>query len=430
MRVVLVRLQSAGSFSAALAETANSPRRISYSAVIYVNFFATKSSKFPPIRKIVGKTREDAWYLSLGAGENQLPLILAAKAAGLKVIGVDRNIQAVGLRHCDLKIEESILNYRKIYYKLCTLIDTALLVGGYAASFGESLASFAFLCERLSIVGLSRTLVETVLDKLQVRRRLAGLEHKHFAQPLFMEILPSMHREQIEQLGFPLIAKTRRGASKRHVYLLQNWFEVKNFLSRRNLESLGVRGPDFLFEQFIEGDEIIVCGFAQNFHYHLVSVHDRIAASEPPYIDLEHRLPSRYGHLAPQIQEIHTQICMRLQLSDTPVVSEWKVVADRLYLVELSAQIPGEHVADFLIPRGVGYDYFGNLLRLTLGEKIEPVPTKIRRPVTVRYWAENPGFGEWQELTRNAAFARVINHNPPKKVSSNLDRFGVAGFVG
>lgn len=394
------------------------------------NFFATKISRLTPILKIVGKAREDAWYLSLGAGENQLPLILAAKAAGLKVVGVDRNIEAVGFRHCDLKIEESILNYRKIFYKLSNLVEPGQIAGGYAASYGEALASFAFLCERLSIVGLSRTLIETVLDKLQVRRRLAGLEHQNFAQPLFMEILPSMHREQIEQLGFPLIAKIRRGASKRHVYLLHNWFEVKNFLSRRNLEALGVRGPDFLFEQFIEGDEIIVCGFAQNFHYNLVSVHDRIPAQQPPYIDLEHRFPSRYAHLAPQIQEIHSQVCMRLQLSDTPVVSEWKVVADRLYLVELSAQIPGEHVADFLIPRGLGYDYFGNLLRLTLGEKIEPVPEKVRQPITVRYWAENPGFGEWQELTRKAAFARVINNNPPKTISSNLDRFGVAGFVG
>lgn len=378
----------------------------------------------------MGKAREDAWYLSLGAGENQLPLILAAKAAGLQVIGVDRNIEAPGLRHCDLKIEESVLNYRKILYKLTSLVEPENIAGGYAATYGEAMASFAFLCERLSIIGLSRTLMEAVLDKLQVRRRLAGLEHPNFAQPLFMEISASMHREQIEQLGFPIIAKTRRGASKKHVYLLHNWYEVKNFLSRRHLDTLNVRGADFLLEQFIEGDEIIVCGFAQNFHYHLISVHDRIAQQEPPYIDLEHRFPSRYAHLAKNIHELHEQICLRLQLSDTPIVSEWKVVADRLYLVELSAQIPGEHVADFLIPRALGYDYFGNLLKLTLGERIEPVPEKMRHPVTIRYWAENPGWGEWQDLTRKAAFARVINNNPPEQITSNLDRFGVAGFVG
>ena len=392
-------------------------------------FFATTTSQNPPIIKRVAKAEKDGFYLSLGAGENQLPLIRAAREQGLKIIGVDRNLGAVGLKYCDLKIEESILNYRKIYYKISSLVEPSQIAGGYAASYGDALASFAFLCERLSIIGLSRTLMETVLDKLQVRKRLTGLEHSNFAQPNFLEISQSMHREEIEQLGFPLIAKTRRGASKKHVYRLESWLEVKHFLSRRNLEALGVKGHEFIFEQFIEGDEIIVTGVAQNFHYHLISVHDRIAADKPPFIDLQHRFPSRYAHLASSIQQIHEQICMRLQLSDTPIVSEWKVVADRIYLVELSAQIPGEHVADFMIPKGLRYDYFANLVRLTLGEKIEPVSDKHVHPVRVKYWAENPGYGEWQEETSKAAFARVINANPPKIISSNLDRYGVAGFL-
>ncbi|MBL8034499.1 MAG: hypothetical protein JNJ69_12395 [Leptospiraceae bacterium] len=378
----------------------------------------------------MAKAVDDSFYLSLGAGDNQLPLIRAARDYGLKVIGVDRNISASGLKLCDLKIQESVLNYRKVYYKICNLIEPSQIAGGYAASYGEALASFAFLCERLSIIGLSRTLMETVLDKYLVRRRLSDIEHSGFAQPLHLEVTQSMRREEIEQLGFPLIAKTRRGASKRHVYRLENWLEVKNFLSKRHLESLGIRGHDLILEQFIEGDEIIVCGFAQNFHFHLVSVHDRIASANPPYIDLEHRFPSRYAHLAKSIEEIHNQACMRLQLSDTPVVSEWKVVADRIYLIELSAQIPGEHVADFLIPKGLRYDYFKNLVKLTLGEKIEPVSEKHRQAVKVKFWPENPGWGEWQEATRSAAFSRVLNSNPPKEITSNLDRYGVAGYIG
>jgi biotin carboxylase len=406
-------------------------RLIEYKVLSHLatTFFALPASHLAPILKRVAKVDKDAFYLSLGAGDNQLPLIKAAREQGLKIIGVDRNIEAVGLKFCDLKIQESILNYRKIYYKICNLVEPSQIAGGYAASYGDALASFAFLCERLSIIGLSRTLMETVLDKLQVRKRLTGIEHSNFAQPNFLEISQSMRREDIEQLGFPLIAKTRRGASKRHVYRLENWAEVKHFLSRRNLETLGVRGHEFIFEQFIEGNEIIVTGFAQNFHYQLISVHDRIAADKPPYVDLEHRFPSRYAHLAASIQQIHQQICMRLQLSDTPVVSEWKVVADRTYLVELSAQIPGEHVADFMIPKGLRYDYFANLVKLTMGEKIAPVSEKHIHPVRVRYWAENPGWGEWQEETRKAAFARVINVNPPTAVTSNMDRYGVAGFV-
>lgn len=373
---------------------------------------------------------DENFYLSLGAGENQLPLIRAARKMGLKVLGVDRNISAPGLKECDLKIQESILNYRKIYYKILNIIEPHLIKGGYAASYGDALQSFAFLSERLNLMGLSRTIMESAQDKLSVRNRLQTLEHRNFAQPQFLEISQSMHRDTISQLGFPLIAKTRRGASKKHVYRLDTWSDVKQFLSRKHLEAIGARGHDFMLEQFIDGDEIIVTGLAQNFHFNLLTIHDRIAADKPPYIDLEHRFPSRYAHLAQAVLEIHDEACMKLQLADTPIVSEWKVVADRLYLVELSAQIPGEFVADFLIPQGIGYDFFKNLVRLTLGEKIEPLPHKKLRPVTIRYWPENPGWGDWQEATKGAAFARVLNTQVPKVISSNLDRYGVAGFVG
>jgi len=135
-------------------------------------FFATTTSQNPPIIKRVAKAEKDGFYLSLGAGENQLPLIRAAREQGLKIIGVDRNLGAVGLKYCDLKIEESILNYRKIYYKISSLVEPSQIAGGYAASYGDALASFAFLCERLSIIGLSRTLMERA-------RQTAGAQAPH-----------------------------------------------------------------------------------------------------------------------------------------------------------------------------------------------------------------------------------------------------------
>ena len=58
-------------------------------------------------------SKKNGYYISLGAGDNQIPLIQAAKARDLLVIGVDQNINASGMSLCDLKIEESILNYRK-----------------------------------------------------------------------------------------------------------------------------------------------------------------------------------------------------------------------------------------------------------------------------------------------------------------------------
>jgi hypothetical protein len=45
-------------------------------------FFATTTSQNPPIIKRVAKAEKDGFYLSLGAGENQLPLIRAAREQG------------------------------------------------------------------------------------------------------------------------------------------------------------------------------------------------------------------------------------------------------------------------------------------------------------------------------------------------------------
>ena len=58
---------------------------------------------------------ERPYFLSLGAGNNQIPIIKAAVDAGYQVIAVDQNTRAPGNRYASIIIEESLRNYRKIY---------------------------------------------------------------------------------------------------------------------------------------------------------------------------------------------------------------------------------------------------------------------------------------------------------------------------
>jgi tRNA1(Val) A37 N6-methylase TrmN6 len=51
------------------------------------------------------------FFVSIGAGVNQIPLIVEAKKANFQVIGVDLNAAAPGFYHCDLKVQESIEDY-------------------------------------------------------------------------------------------------------------------------------------------------------------------------------------------------------------------------------------------------------------------------------------------------------------------------------
>jgi len=64
------------------------------------------------------RPREGKAFVSIGAGVNQIPLIAEAKSKGFKIIGIDINSMAPGFKLCDLKIQESIYDYNRIYILL------------------------------------------------------------------------------------------------------------------------------------------------------------------------------------------------------------------------------------------------------------------------------------------------------------------------
>ena len=64
------------------------------------------------------KVKNRNFFVSIGAGLNQIPLIIEARKMGFQVIGVDKDSAAPGFYHCDLKIQESIDDYENIYIKL------------------------------------------------------------------------------------------------------------------------------------------------------------------------------------------------------------------------------------------------------------------------------------------------------------------------
>jgi len=373
------------------------------------------------------------YYISLGAGENQKPLIEAAKKKGYLVIGIDKNINAPALPICDLVIEESVTNYRKIAYKIGTSLIEGEIIGGFSASYGKALLSWAFVCERYSLIGLSRTQTEILLDKLFVRKRLKQAEplHKFFAQPNFAYYTPSgIHKRNIDALGYPLLVKTRHGFAKKNIFLAENFDEVRKILTKKFLSKKEIANEELLIENYIEADEITVTGFVENFKFNLICISDKITSKSPPFIELEHRFPSKYTDRLKTIEEIHQKIVDILGISSTPIVSEWKVKDGMFYLIEISPQIPGEFIGDFLIPKALNYDFFGNLVNLTTGEKTEKINFSSKmHEVLVKYQVKKPADVESNLIKKNAFFYKILNENPLEIPESNHDRYAATGFI-
>lgn len=370
------------------------------------------------------------YYISLGAGYHQLPLIRAARELGFLVIGIDRNIEAEGLSECDLVIEESIFNYRKVYYKITMNVTDGYIAGGFSASYGQALLSWAFIAERLKLNALPLTLTEVLTDKISVREKLSELKHPKFAQPAWFRPYGKINREEIEKFGLPVIVKSRNGAAKKNVFEAANFADLKKLLTKKYLKSIGVQGSDILIEKKIYGEELIVTGLVDDFKFNLTSITDKKAALEAPFLDLEHRFPSKFNRESNDLINIHQMITDLFQIPMGPIVSEWLYHDGQYYLVELSPQIAGEFIPQFIIKGAIRYDYYENLVRLTTGEPVdEPVLPRKPRKTVLRFLEEKIPPAEWNRMSDQADFAKILNRDPQSPPRGNIDRFAVLGYM-
>ncbi len=377
------------------------------------------------------------YYISLGAGNNQYPLIKAAKQKGFSVIGVDTDEKAPGFNECDIRIQESIFNYRKIYFKISMALMQESVIGGFSASFGNALLSWSFLAERFKLNGLSRTQTESLIDKLSVRDKISRNPDKEkiiFRQPAYLPLVENIHKEEIDNLNYPLIIKNRWGYGKKNIFRMDDYNQIKRFLTKRNLKELRMDPVSILIEEEILGDEITVTGMVEEYKYHLIIITDKKTTDYPPFIEKEHIFPSKYLGMKEDLERIHQNLVEILDIPFGPVVSEFRIRDGIPYLIEISPQIPGEYIARFMIPRALNYDLYAAVVDNTTGGKIPPSPMMKpkfipEKNVRVEYFLEGVSTEEWEKRMHHADFGKILNENPHFPPRNNLDRFGVMGFV-
>ncbi len=377
------------------------------------------------------KRKETSYYISLGTGVNQLPVILSAKRKKMQVIGVDRNIYSPGMRYCDIQIQESIFNYHKIYKQLQFISINGVFKGVVACSYGQALLSSAFLATKLDLISIPYQQMKVLLDKYRVRMMLDPLfgSHAHANQPRFWCLDKQMSIASMETIPYPWILKHKNGYAKKNIFLITDRKLLKSILNIHALQKNQLKYTDLLIEEFISGDEIITVGLVSRGVYQLVSLTDKLTTKESPFLDIEHKCPSKYIDQQKILTEIHQEMIDTLQISDASLVSEWKYYNNKFYLIEVSPQVPGEYIASHLIPYAYGYNYFNNLVNLTIGQKLNPsrilTSKNVPTPVSIKYILQKPSQTEWAEHTHKADFSCVLNENPVHPPLSNHDRYGV-----
>ncbi len=354
---------------------------------------------------------------------NQIPLIKAAQRCGFQVIGVDQNSSAPGFYYCDLKIQESINDYKNIYIKLRELLVDGKISAVMTKSYGDAVKTVSYLCEKLNLEHIPFEESGKFIDK---KIMLTNYSKWGINTPPRQKISLTGKGTSPSQKAFPIIVKPKTGHAKTDVKLIENKEELLSFLKDKNKR-------DFIFEKMIPGDEIITAGIVLNGTFYNILITDKETTPPPYFVDIVHTAPSKHSQFENEINKIGQKIADAFKIKNSPIIMEFIVSQGQLYLLEAVPEFGGEFIPEFVVPHSTGYNIIENSVRAFSGQKFKS-PEKIlqRHPVVVKYITAQSGTlrsfsmdraGMPKELLHVKIFKDVGSHID--RLQSNHDRIGV-----
>ncbi len=326
------------------------------------------NSKQKDTSKLTISSRD--YFLSMGAGKNQLHLINAAKELGYQVIAVDQDTKAPGFENSDLQMYCSLTRPKKILSSLENLIPIhGELVGVGCRSFGRINYSSALIANKLSLPGPNHKILNTFTNKLSFKNLMYKLKIPCAQSYIIKENNTISLEERCKKWEkyLPLVSRPIYGHAKVGVQILKQYNELFKFLEENRNFS------EFLFDQYIEGKEVTVLGFVNAGRFHLTCITDKkVCQQAGQFIEYQHHYPSSINEtLTEKICDIMQRICDATMLDASPIVAEFLIDEmnenSPLYIIEASPEIGGEYLAEILIPAALNKNYFKDLVHLYTG---------------------------------------------------------------
>ncbi len=364
------------------------------------------------------------YFVSIGAGVNQIPLIKEAKRRGFQVIAVDMNASAPGFYHCDLKIQESIEDYESIYIKLREMLVDGKISAIMTKSYGNAIITTAYLCEKFGLPFLPLDDSKKFLNK-KITKKVYS--ESGISTPVSINITSKTKISALKDNVFPVIIKPQTGHAKMDVILIKNSAELEKFAKHHPVQ-------DFIFEQFVDGEEIICAGLIHEKKYYHILMSDKKTTPVPHFADLLHTAPSKHQHLINSTIETGQKITAAFNIHTAPLIMEFIVDKDEnIYLLEAVPEFGGEFIPDIMIPAATGYSHLGNAIKAASSSEYKaPLKTTVNNAIAVKYITGTDGIltscsTDAVKNMDDIIFTRIFKHIGEKTTLplTNHDRIGV-----
>lgn len=236
--------------------------------------------------------------------------------------------------------------------------------------------------------------------------------------------------EETADMVYPVIVKPRDNSGSRGVKLCR----TKEELEQSMAEALEYSKLDsVLVEEFIEGPEYSIEGLHYDGKSEVIQFTEKKTTEFPYNVELGHIQPANINEDNKQkIREIVAKIGKALKFENCPSHTELKINDRGIFVIETSPRLGGDYITSTLVPLSTGVNLEDELLRISLGEGVNPAPLAIQYS-GVRFFAFEEGnvikhvpdvkfVRAWPhvvDFSFNLAEGQVVN-----RITSSLNRYG------
>lgn len=304
--------------------------------------------------------------LIFGVGPLQKSIIDRAKLMGLYTIGIDPAADAT----CKDEVDAFEIVGGQDFEGTMAVAKKYQIDAIVTAATDKPLVMMARVAKELNLPFYSVETAQWSTDKFQMKERfeLGGVPH---AQGRLISKV-----EEAEGLVFPVIVKPRDNSGSRGVKLCRdkNEFQISidEALENSKLDTV-------LVEEFIEGPEYSIESLHHDGKSEVIQFTEKKTTEFPYNVELGHIQPANISDENKQkIREIIAKIGKALNFENCPSHTELKVNDRGIFVIETSPRLGGDYITSTLTPLSTGVNLEDELLKISLGEAINPVPKAVQ----------------------------------------------------
>ncbi len=331
--------------------------------------------------------------LILNGAPQALPGIELAKSMGLHVVVCDMNPDAPGFAIADDRLLVSTYDLpaavaaARAYSREVRKIDGVICV---ASDVPHTVAAIA---EDLGLPGIPPEVANRAMDKFAMKQKFRA---DGVPIPDFWALdSAAALRALVADRGYPLVVKPVDSRGSRGVSRLTEEVDLEWAYSEALRHSPSGR---VMAEQYLDGPQVSTESIVLDGHAHTPGFSDRnyelLERYAPYFIENGGSLPS---HLPAGMQQaIHRLVeeaARSLGVVNGVVKGDIVVTDGKPHVIELAARLSGGFFCTHEIPLNTGVNIVEAVIKLALGERVDPLDLAPRfmRPVAQRYIFPEPG---------------------------------------